>query len=80
MQPLPEVKPAVKSKTVWGLVAMAAGALLTGVGLGDGDITFLSDGIQPADLGPALLFAGYIIKELGVRTAKAQIKGFFSAE
>lgn len=72
-------KPAGDSKFFWGLFIMVISATLTFVGF-EGDwkamFDFLSDGFQPAtDIWPLLAAVGYILMQIGQRTAKAAIRG-----
>lgn len=74
-------KPAVKSKTVWGVLVTILGGLLAALGI-EANPDFLKDGIQIGqDLLPLVGFAmaivGYVLKELGHRTASALISGVF---
>lgn len=77
-------KPAVKSKTVWGLVTAILGAVLVALGI-DADPAFLSDGFQASEdlvamIGLVLAIIGYALKEFGHRAAEGAISGIFRSK
>jgi len=66
----------LKSKTVWGLLAFALGAVATMLGWPEGSFAFLADGLQMADVGAILAVLGYAWKEYGKRAATSALTTF----
>lgn len=79
---MPQTKPAIKSKQMWGTVVMVVSAILTAFQIA-ADPSFAQDGIQiVADFEKLLTFLGVvggaILRDYGQRNAEKRVEGVFS--
>ena len=66
-------KSPVRSKTIWGAAITAASFILIALGYSDG-LTFLADGIQAEDIPSISLLFGWVLTQVGHRTAKKPLR------
>ena len=68
-------KPAIQSKTIWGIILTVAAAFATFIGIHPEGLGFISDGLQWEDVTAALTLVGAFIAWYGRTHAKKPVEG-----